>query len=157
MEFQLWLRSLVLPLSEIYYERNELVRAAELIERYLPMASEFGFVDQLTAGYSTKARLALLDCDQTLAEATLARGLEVARAREFDRLRSSIVAELMRILTLAGDLERARELALAEGITGSRERWLPNRHTTIGDEARAFAWTRLEADGGLRRRRARSR
>ena len=89
-----------LPLSEIYYERNELVRAAELIERYLPMASEFGFVDQLTAGYSTKARLALLNGDQTLAEATLARGLEVARAREFDRLRSSIVAELMRILSL---------------------------------------------------------
>ena len=67
----------------------------------------------MASGYGTKARLVLLDGDQTLAEATLARGLEVARARGFDRLRSYIAAELMRIFTLAGDLERARELALA--------------------------------------------
>ena len=87
----------------------------------------------MASGYGTKARLVLLDGDQTLAEATLARGLEVARARGFDRLRSYIAAELMRIFTLAGDLERARELALTEGITGSRERWLPNRHTTTND------------------------
>ena len=133
-----------LPLSEIYYELNEFSNAAELVERYLPMAAEFGFVDQLIAGYTTKARLALLKGDGASAEAILGRALEVAHARGFDRLRSFGVAELMRIFTQAGHLERARELAKSQGVAGSRGRLRPNRHTTLRDEALAVAWVRLE-------------
>ena len=133
-----------LPLSEIYYELNELSTAAEIVERYLPMASEFGFVDQLIAAYTTKARLALLNGDEALAEVTLGRALEVARARGFDRLRSFVVAELMRMFSLAGHLEKARELATSQGVSGSRCSLRPNRNTTLRDEAQALAWVRLE-------------
>jgi LuxR family maltose regulon positive regulatory protein len=133
-----------LPLSEIYYEQNALLSAAELVERYLPMASEFGFVDQLIAGNVTKARLALLDGDEALAEATLRCALRVADIRGFDRLRASAVAELMRMYTLGGHLEKARELAKSREVIGSRRRLRPNDHTTLRDEASAIAWVRFE-------------
>ncbi len=133
-----------LPLSEIFYERNELSAAAELVERYLPLAAEFGFVDQLIAGFTTKARLALLDGGAASAEAILGNALEVARARGFDRLRSYVVAELMRMFTQAGDLERARGLAQSQGVAEKRSRLRPGRHTTLRDEALAVAWVRLE-------------
>jgi LuxR family maltose regulon positive regulatory protein len=132
-----------LPLSEICYELNEIARAEELVEQYLPMASELGFVDQLTAGYTSKARLALLREDEASAAAALARGLEVARLRGFDRLRAQLVAERMRMLTQSGEVEAARDLAAAEDIVGPGERFLPHRRTTRRDEALAVAWVRL--------------
>jgi LuxR family transcriptional regulator, maltose regulon positive regulatory protein len=133
-----------LPLSEIYYELNALSAAAELVERYLPMASEFGFVDQLIAGYTTKARLALLNGDEALAEATFRCALQVANRRGFDRLRSFTVAELMRMYALGGHVEKAGELAASQGLVGSRARLRPNGHTTLRDEALALAWVRFE-------------
>jgi LuxR family transcriptional regulator, maltose regulon positive regulatory protein len=133
-----------LPLSEIYYELNALSAAAELVESYLPMASEFGFVDQLIAGYTTKARLALLNGDEALAEATFRCALQVANRRGFDRLRSFTVAELMRMYALGGHVEKAGELAASQGLVGSRARLRPNGHTTLRDEALALAWVRFE-------------
>ena len=50
----------------------------------------------------------------------------------------------MRMFSLAGHLEKARELAKSQGVAGSRRSLRPNRNTTLRDEAQALAWVRLE-------------
>ena len=46
-----------LPLAELAYERNDLDTAAQLVKDYLPVAREFGFIDELMSGYLVAPKL----------------------------------------------------------------------------------------------------
>ena len=131
-----------LLLAEIFYERNECNRAAELIGVYGPEAEKQGFVDHLVAYYVTRARLALLRGDEeAVSEAVRAGHLSAAR-HGFTRLENFIALEEMRRATAGGDLDAVRRIK--EGLArADLDRALkPGPHTTTRDEPLAVAWSR---------------
>jgi LuxR family maltose regulon positive regulatory protein len=132
-----------LLLAEVYYERNELAAARELLERHLALAGQLGFVDQLVAGYITQSRLHRVAGDMHEAERVLGRGLDIAHSRGFRRLELNIVAEQMTHSVAMGRTDRAGRLADVHGLRVPAEDVLPAAGTTTGAEARAIAWTGL--------------
>lgn len=139
-----------LLLAEVHYERNELDLARELLDRYLPLADELGFVDQLVAGYVTQARLHRIDSDERAAQRVLGRGMELAHSRGFRRLELNIVAEGVTHALATGQLERVARLADVHDLRVPADAVLPKSGSTTHAEARAIAWTGLaRAEGRL--------
>jgi LuxR family maltose regulon positive regulatory protein len=137
-----------LPMSEVLYECNDLVRAEELLATALPCANEFGFVDHLMPGYITSARIKHARGDLTSAQQILDEGMGVAMARKLERLRLAIVAERVKFLLQDGHPEQAVRFARSAGIPQSCEHLLPKRGVTTGDEWRAAAWFRIALSEG---------
>lgn len=128
--------------AEVHYERNDLEEAERLCTTYLPMAGELGFIDQLVAGYLTRARLFRLDGDVTAAAATLDEGLEAAKAKGFDRLARHLWCE--RITHLLRDGRNAEALALVQRHQlVPREPVLPLGTVTTKTEIEAVLWVRV--------------
>jgi LuxR family maltose regulon positive regulatory protein len=132
-----------LPLSEILYENNELKRAAELLERALPYATELGFVDQLMPGYITHARLRHAHGDFPGALQALDEGMSIAVERGLERLRLAVTAERVHMLLRENQTEDAARVAKAAGIPVAMDSLLPNRSITTVDELRALTGCRL--------------
>jgi LuxR family maltose regulon positive regulatory protein len=137
-----------LPLSEILYESNDLLRAEQLIECALPYATELGFVDQLMPGYITHARLRHAHGNLTAALQALEDGMTIAVERGLERLRWAITAERVHMLLRDGQSEDAARIAKAAGIPQDMEALQPNRGITTIDELRALTWCRVALSNG---------
>lgn len=132
-----------LPLAAIHYERNDLELARSLLEDNLPVVSEFGFVDQLLAGYLTQSRLKRAAEDVDGARQALDSGMSVALDRGLERLRMAIVAERIKQLLDDQCFDQASQYARSAGIPLTAKAVLPRSDSISKDEAQAIAWTRL--------------
>jgi LuxR family maltose regulon positive regulatory protein len=131
-----------LLMSEVHYELNHIEAARKLIDTYLPIAAEIGFVDQLIAGFVTKARLAAMDADTASVCDTLSTGARIAEAQTFRRLRLQIAGERVRQLLGSNDVAAAIQVARDAGIDPARKP-LPTGTVTTAMEAEAICWARL--------------
>lgn len=139
---------IALPMAAIHYERNELARATELIARYLPHCTEFGFCDQLLAGWLTQARLLRHRGDLQGALRTLDELNAAAVRFGFDRVRLMVGAERIRFLQAGGQAEFAADVGRELGLPESPAAVKPAEGATSLDEARALVWTRLALSEG---------
>jgi LuxR family maltose regulon positive regulatory protein len=132
-----------LPLAEVYYERNDIERAAELIDKYLESGSYFGYVDQLIGGWLTSARLQRQRGDNTAALRTLDRANAIAARHGFERMRLWVGAERIKLLLRMSRPEEATQVAKDLGIPRDGESLVPASRVSGQHEARALAWLRL--------------
>ena len=146
-----------LHLAELAYEANELVRAQALVDGHLPVARQFGFVDQLIAGHVVRARLRHAAGDEVGALASLEESYQAAAECGVERLRLNVVAEQVRTLARLGRAPAARQLAESESLLEGDA--MPHANSTSRDELRALVRARLDlaedgGDGALARVRA---
>lgn len=127
-----------LHLADLLYERDQLSEADALVTDYLPLAGRTGMVDQLVAGYYTKARIAA-GISTPAALDVLDEGEEIALSREFERLHAILLAERIRLLIAAGDFAEARQAAIVHNLVGPLDRWQPATGSTSRLVANAFA------------------
>lgn len=132
-----------LPLSEVLYERNMLDRAAGLVETYLPVAREFGFIDQLISGYVVQPRLLAAAGDLEGAWSALEAASSQFAGLRLERFHLSLRAEQLRLATMRGDPGLAREVLCAMALPASMNDVLPRDDSTTRDEVRAGAWVRF--------------
>jgi LuxR family maltose regulon positive regulatory protein len=132
-----------LQLAEVRYERNDTDAAQALVDAYLDVASEIGFVDQLVAGYLTASRLCRRRGDEAGSRRVLERGLAIAEARGFERLRRFVAAEELAPLLARGELGAARRRAAAIGVVFDRREVLPRDGVTTATEAAALIYARF--------------
>ena len=132
-----------LPLSEVLYEMNELGRATELVETYLPVAREFGFVDQLISGYVIHPRLLAATGNADGAAAALEASLDQFAGMELERIHLNLRAEQLRLAIKQGALDHASSIARAMALPSCVSDVLPHSKSTTRDEVRANAWVRF--------------
>lgn len=132
-----------LPLAELHYDAGDLDQAAELAEHYLPVVRQWGFSDQMASGYLVSARLRAAKGDLPGALATLNEAHLVAVECGLERLRSFVVAEEVRLLVKAGQIEDAERHFLAGDAQLDGEP-IPTLHPTRRNENIAIAWLRIE-------------
>ncbi len=137
-----------LLLAELCYEQNRLDEARLLTGRYLDVAGGIGIVEQLVAGYVTAARLAWAAGHAAGASGTLEAARRRALATGFTRLHAHAVEEELREAALAGDRRTLTRIGRAEGLLRGHVHLLPNARSTVRDEIRALAWSRVAAAGG---------
>ena len=139
-----------LQLAEVRYERDEVAAAQTLVDEYLDVASEIGFVDQLVAGYLTASRLCRRRGAEAESRQLLERGLAIAETRGFERLRRFVAAEELGALLARGELGAARRRATAIGTIFTRADVLPREGVTTGTEAAALIFVKFAfAEGNL--------
>jgi LuxR family maltose regulon positive regulatory protein len=132
-----------LPLGELLYESNELDRARQLLDDTLPYATDLGFVDQLMAGFITRARLERASADRPAAYCALDDAMAIAAERGLERLRLAVVAERVKFLLQDGHAAEAARYARAAGIPDAPDAVLPKGRITTLHEFRATAWFRV--------------
>lgn len=132
-----------LPFAEVLYDLGQLERAESLVERYLPVVREWGHSDQFSAGYLVRARLAAARGDTAAALAGLEEAHLIAIDCGFDRFRTAVVAEQVRILVKHGRIDEA-EAALRAGDFQVTDEPVPDRAPTHKAENFAIAWLRIE-------------
>lgn len=132
-----------LPLAELLYDAGDLEQAAKLVEHYLPVVRQWGFSDQMASGYLVNARLSAAKGDLPGALSTLNEAHLVAIECGLDRLRSFIVAEEVRLLIKAGQIEEAERHFLAGDPQLDGEP-IPTLRPTRRNESIAIAWLRIE-------------
>jgi LuxR family maltose regulon positive regulatory protein len=137
-----------LPLGELSYESNELERAQQLLDDTLPYATDLGFVDQLMAGFITRARTKRASGDQPAADCALDEAMAIAAERGLERLRLAVVAERVKFLSQDGHAAEAARYAHAAGIPRSPDAVLPKGRMTTLHEFRATAWFRVALSEG---------
>lgn len=132
-----------LLLADIFYQRNQIEQAAELIERHGEEAETQGFVDHLVAFYVTKARLQFRAGQRGEAQKTLEQGQLSAERRGFERLGLRTDLERIRQSLRAGALSDARrfldQLKPGDGPLQLK----PGSGTTTRHEAAVLAWCRV--------------
>lgn len=139
-----------LPLAEILYQENELQRAEDLVAATLPFVMEFGFTDQLRAGFLTRARVcaAKLDFDGTAK--ALKEGISIATERKLERLRIALLTEQIKLSIQIGNIEQAKRDALDSALLLSTDKSTPHSRATTLDELRAQCNVRIKLlDGEL--------
>jgi len=130
-------------LAEILYERNQLSDVDSLLDRYLPVADQFGFVDQLIAGYICKARRLVATGADTESKRVLRDAEAIADFRNFPRLGMKIKAESARQALLARDIETAKQI-FRESFCQEESRSLyPDGRGTSLDATKSLTWCRL--------------
>ena len=132
-----------LPLAGLLYEMGQRERAAALVAEYLPAARQWGFVDQIAAGYLVQARLAFARGEVNAALSGLEEAHLVAIECGLGRLRALVVAEQVRILVKLGQISEA-EAAFRAGDGNPDEEPVPTLHPTRQNESMAVAWLRIE-------------
>jgi LuxR family maltose regulon positive regulatory protein len=135
-----------LPLAELLYDRGCLDEAAQLIEQHLPLAREWGFVDQLAAGHIVRARLIFEEGNLVGAMKALEETHLLAIECGLDRLRAYAVGEQVRMLVRSGEPKYAREILAASGFAPECEPY-PMLSPTRQHESVAIAWLRVEMHG----------
>lgn len=134
--------------AELLYERDARDFAGELLDRYLPLVNDFGFVDQLVAGYTTLARIHNTSGAVDEALRTVNRGLEIARSRGLRRLHANLLSERLRLLCSGGNGSAVQRLAVEEDLLGAGQPFAPSPGATTSEEARAVAWARIAMQRG---------
>lgn len=132
-----------LPLAELLYDADELDRASELLDRYLPVIRQWGMVDEVAAGFITRARLTFARGDVVQALAGLEEAHLIAIECDLERLRALVVAEQVRILVRTGQVSAAED-ALRAGDIFVDEPPVPTMTPTRKQENIAVAWLRIE-------------
>jgi LuxR family maltose regulon positive regulatory protein len=132
-----------LPLGEVLYETNQVERAAQIVRDTLPFATELGFVDQLRAGFVTRARICRARGDRTGAFSALDQAMTIAIERGLERLQFAVVEERVRLLIQDGRPDLAARCISEAGIAGGAEALLPRGNVTTLHESRAMAWARV--------------
>jgi len=145
-------------LAEALYARGDLEPAGELLGPALPVVERHeGWTEVFWRGYATDAGLALARAGPAAALQRLERAVEVADQRGLWRLRWLVAAERVRLLTRAGDLERAadgaarlaQDLARERAPEGGRLSW--RERTTGGLVLARLAVQRGEPAAALER------
>ena len=111
---------------------------------------EFGFTDQLRAGFLTRARVcaAKLDFDGTAK--ALKEGISIATERKLERLRIALLTEQIKLSIQIGNIEQAKRDALDSALLLSTDKSTPHSRATTLDELRAQCNVRIKLlDGEL--------
>ncbi len=138
-----------LNLAEALYETDRTGEAAALVERYLPAAESYGFVDSVLTGRLTAARLHRLAGRPQQAMEALQRPLPILEETAA-QLHDLQIAERIHWLLLDGRGAAAAEAARELGLDESPRQALPKGPGLMREEARALAWVRLaRAQGRL--------
>lgn len=132
-----------LPLAELLYDANDVDGAAALVDTYLPVVREWAFADQMASGYLVNARLRAARGDLPGALSTLNDAHLVAIECGLERLRAIVVAEEVRLLVKAGQVEEAERHFLAGDPQIDGEP-IPTLRPTRRNESIAIAWLRIE-------------
>lgn len=131
-----------LPLAEILFERNELDEARRLLDGYLPVATEMGFVDQLISGWITLARMQQRTGEGDGALRTLSTASAFAAQSGFERLGLFVADERVRHHLAAGRPDEAARTARRAGVKTAMGAVMPSGAITRRDEVRARLWVR---------------
>lgn len=137
-----------LPLAEVLYDRDDRASAAELVKNYLPMVREYGFADEIMAGYLLAPRLHLAKGDVAGAFRALDDARSVSLELGLDRLAVGVLAARIRLLLRTGHVERALELGRIAGAYSDARAVGPQIDSTTRDEMLAVVWTRLAISQG---------
>lgn len=134
-----------LPLSAMLYESNETKRAEEILARQLANATDWGLVDQFVAGYVTQVRILILHGEEEEALQVLDEGMALALDRNLERLRLSLVAEQLRILSVSPTASKNKivQYGRSADIPVEAESVMANAKSRSVDESRAIAWFRV--------------
>ena len=132
-----------LPLAEAHYDRGDLEESLALLDAYLPHAREIGFSDQLIAGCTVRARIAVLRGERELALRVLEDTIQFARERSFEKLLLMLTAEHIDVLCRFGETAEAARLATKVGLRRAAESVMPRPRITRARAALAYAWTSL--------------
>ncbi len=136
-------------LAEILYERNQLEEADTLLNQYLPLADQLGFVDQLIAGYICRARLLKAAGTDKQAEKVLREGEALAIKMGFSRFSVNIEAEYVRQALLDRDFEAATQVFERGFRATDVDSLYPGNHATTLAATKAITWCRLARIEGL--------
>lgn len=137
-----------LPLAVVHYERNDLDRVSELLRNYLPVAREFGFSDELMAGYLLVPRLKFARGDESGAFTALETARSLGHEIGLDRIVVHADAEKVRLLLQTGHVEHAAEVARLAEVTAKGRTLSPQINSTMTDEVIARSWVRLAMHQG---------
>lgn len=100
------------PLASVLYLQGQLTQAEHLLEQAMPvLAQGEGWVEFYVQGYTTLARARMASSGQEKAEEVIQEALAVAHARDLSRLRLSMIALRVELLTRAGLMEMAERVA----------------------------------------------
>jgi LuxR family transcriptional regulator, maltose regulon positive regulatory protein len=130
-------------LAEAHYDRGELEESLALLDAYLPHAREIGFSDQLIAGCTVRARIAVLRGEREVALRVLEDTIQFARERSFEKLLLMLTAERIDVLCRFGETAEAARLATKVGLRRSVDSVMPRPRITRARAALAYAWTSL--------------
>lgn len=144
-----------LLLAELCYERNRLDEARTLINEHIENCIRVGIVDQLIAGFITKARLLAQDDNFGVAFETLNEGDKHAVRFNFDRLQAHLAGERIRLYLFTGERKLAMEIGRRNRLLGPPTRLKPTPAATTATYSTAIAWTRLarhrcDSEGAVR-------
>ncbi|MBW7836949.1 MAG: AAA family ATPase [Sphingomonadales bacterium] len=107
-----------LMMANLYFERNYLERAEQLLRDTLPMVETYeGWTEIFISGYLTSASVAYQRKGLAAAFRILDRAEETAHARGLPRVLWRAVCKKVELLTLDGNIELAASLADANNIT----------------------------------------
>ncbi|MBX9608488.1 MAG: hypothetical protein K2Y51_19880, partial [Gammaproteobacteria bacterium] len=95
--------------AELYYERDRLAAAEEILAER-DIALQLGFVDNLIAGFVTRARLRAIRGATREAEALLAEGAWLGESLGFERMRAMLLDERVALLARLGQTQDALAL-----------------------------------------------
>lgn len=137
-----------LPLADILYDRNDLSGAEDLVRDYLPVVRQFGFADEVMAGFLLAPRLHFAKGDIAGAYRALDDAKSVALELGLERLVAGEAAERIRLLLRTGHTERAIELARTSGLYEEIRFVNPQIASTTSDEVVAMTWVRLAMSQG---------
>lgn len=132
-----------LMLAEALYDIGDLDRAEQLVDAYLPVIRQWGMVDELSAGFLTRARLHFARGETGLALSTLDEAHLVAVECSLDRLRAIVVAQQVQIFVRTGQVGKA-EAALRAGDIVVDGLPYPTLTPSRRNEHVAIAWLRIE-------------
>ena len=134
-----------LQMAEIYYEKNLLAVAQPIVDKYLPLSENFGFVENVIAGHLTRVRLALSMNNKKNALALIESGRKAAFSTGFERLGIVMLAEHIKVLLNDGNIKSAFSLIRASGMETSVSRYLPKEGSCRLDALQSIIWARLSA------------
>ncbi|THD05481.1 hypothetical protein B1810_01795 [Panacagrimonas perspica] len=139
-----------LMFAELYYERNQINQAEELLAQR-DITSQLGFVDNLIAGFVTRGRLLRLRGRVADAETLLAEGSWLAEQYGFARMRVILLHERIQLLLAAGRGKEAHALFRDSPLTATAGQTPPADGATTTDAVLALMSARLGIEAGEER------
>ena len=131
-----------LSLAELCYDLGHLERARMLVDRYLPVARKWHYMEQLCAGHRVDAHILAAEGNRNLAITALDDAQLVALECGLPRMRTLAATAQIRLLLQAGRAEAAEDVAATIGLAVDVEP-VPTLQPTRCQEAVAVAWIRL--------------
>lgn len=139
-----------LMFAELYYERNQINQAEELLAQR-DIASQLGFVDNLIAGFVTRSRLLRLRGSITEAEGLLGEGSWLAEQYGFTRMQVVLLHERIQLLLSAGRGKEAHLLFKESALTATAGQTPAADGATMTDGVLALMAARLGIEAGEER------